>query len=106
MHPPPMVFEDEISKEEVLEQEDKIKELLDADFGTTELHKYLQRSGKRLGEGAKQKVRRMREPEHTQQCICCRLRAPCCLSRIGLKTRMYVRQASVCGRWKRDVWVC
>ena len=59
VHPPPKVFEDEISKEEVMEQEDKIKELLNAGFGTTELHKYLQRNGKPLGEAGKQKVRRL-----------------------------------------------
>lgn len=57
VHPPPKVSEDEISKEEVMAQEDKIKELVDAGFGTTELHKYLQRDGKPLGEAGKQKVR-------------------------------------------------
>lgn len=55
-HPPPRVFGDELSKEEIQQQELKIKELVEAGFGTTELHKYLQRDGKRLGEQGKQKV--------------------------------------------------
>ncbi|CAM9310509.1 unnamed protein product, partial [Ectocarpus sp. 12 AP-2014] len=59
-HPPPRVFGDELSKEEIQQQELKIKELVEAGFGTTELHKYLQRDGKRLGEQGKQKVRNLR----------------------------------------------
>ncbi|CAN0328428.1 unnamed protein product, partial [Ectocarpus fasciculatus] len=59
-HPPPRVFGDELSQEEIQQQELKIKELVEAGFGTTEIHKYLQRDGKRLGDQGKQKVRNLR----------------------------------------------
>lgn len=64
VHPPPVISGDEVSKEEVMEQEGKIKQLVDHGLGTTELHKYLQRHGKRLGDPGKQKVKlasRLRE---------------------------------------------
>lgn len=55
-HPPPRAFDNELTKEDIQQQEDKIKELVEAGVGTTELHKFLQRDGKRLGEHGKQKV--------------------------------------------------
>lgn len=67
VHPPPRVFGDEITKEEVQEQEEKIKELVESGFGTTELHKFLTRNGKRLGETAKQKVRSRRTAQAHRQ---------------------------------------
>ncbi|CAM9527592.1 unnamed protein product, partial [Hapterophycus canaliculatus] len=59
-HPPPRAFDNELSKEEIQRQEDKIKDLVEAGMRTTDLHKFLQRDGKRLGEQGKQKVRNIR----------------------------------------------
>ncbi|CAM9133747.1 unnamed protein product [Scytosiphon promiscuus] len=59
-HPPPRAFDNELSKDDIQKQEDKIKKLVEVGVGTTELHRFLQRDGKRLGEQGKQKVRNIR----------------------------------------------
>lgn len=55
-HPPPREFENELTREEIRQREDLIRELDEAGVVTTEIHKILQKGGKRLGEQGQQMV--------------------------------------------------
>ncbi|CAN0101223.1 unnamed protein product [Pylaiella littoralis] len=68
-HPPPRVFGNELTTDDVQQQETKLQELVEAGFGTTELHKFLQRGGKRLGEAGRQKVRNIRRKYQKEKAI-------------------------------------
>eukprot|EP00903_Cladosiphon_okamuranus_P012990 g12120.t2 len=59
-HERPRVFENELTREEIEAETAGIKRMHESGNKTSEIHKYLQAAGKRLGEKGKQIVRAMR----------------------------------------------